>query len=108
MGNAILSFSFARVTEVRHINSCITKGRGGGGWGGEKEEEFKINGSCRVKKIKAFASKKQSQQECIQVGCVPPTAVAVPGGADTPLGADPPRVDTSGSSHPPPEQTPPR
>ena len=45
-----------------------------------------------------------SRQECIPVGCVPPSAVAVPGGGGsptgTPLGPDPP-------DQAPPDQTPP-
>ena len=42
------------------------------------------------------------KQECIPVGCVPPAAVAIPGGGGlyTPLGADPPREQTPpGSRH---------
>ena len=53
---------------------------------------FCFRSSCKIPKIK---------QECIPVGCVPPAAVAVPGGA--------PPCTPPGTRHPhPPDQAPPR
>ena len=47
--------------------------------------------------------KTTKKQECIPVGCVPPTAVAVPGGSPpgTPLGAGTPPPEQAPQPHPP-------
>ena len=74
------------------------------------EDKRKLCGSS-CGRISCILNKKLDRQECIPVGCVPPAALAIPGGlhqapprADTPweqtIGTDPPNPDQAPGSRP--------
>ena len=66
MGNAILSFSFARVTEVRHINSCITKGRGEGVGGVRRKKSSRSTDLAESRKLRPLPVKSNHNRNAFQ------------------------------------------
>ena len=60
-----------------------------------------IGNHCNYFLLSLLRKKYMNRQECIPVGCVLPAAVAVTGGLQSPLGANPPEQAPPWSRHPP-------